>query len=196
MATPKISDTQPRNQYGRLPGDEQLIVRFIQEAIEDESTSAETGVVSYKDEVFVDIVIPGNNTLKVYDIANEQHKFRFLREWEAYQAGQRVDISGTPLKQWPQISAGQVRTLAGMNVFSVEQLAAVGDAQIARVQMSTLKHKAKAWLAAQEGQASIMKTQAELEKRDAEIESLKKQVALIAQATTAAKPITATKTKE
>jgi hypothetical protein len=190
----QITDTQVRNQYGRLPGDENLIVRFMQEAVEDDTATAETGVVSYKDEVFVDIIIPGNNTLKVYDIANDQHKFRFIREWEAYQAGQRVDVSGTPLKQWPQISAGQVRTLASMNVHSVEQLAAVSDAHIARVQMSTLKHKAKAWLEAQAGQASLMKTQAELERRDAEIEALKKQVAAIAASTV--KPITAAKTKE
>lgn len=192
----QFADTQIRNTYGRLPGDEQLIVRFIQEAVEDEQATAETGVVSYKDEVFVEIIIPGNNHLRIHEIANAQHKFRFVREWEAFERGSKIELVGTPLKQWPQISAGQARTLASMNVYSVEQLAAVSDAQIARVQMSTLKHKARAWLDAQEGQASLMKTQAELEKRDAEIEALKKQVALIAQATTAAKPITATKTKE
>lgn len=191
----QFADTQTRNQYGRLPGDEQLIVRFIQEAVEDESTTAETGIVSYKDVAFVEIIVPGNNSLKIHEVANAQHKFRFVREWEAFENGSKIEIVGTPLKQWPQVSAGQVRTLASMNIHSVEQLAAVADANIARVQMSTLKHKAKAWLDAQEGQASIMKTQAELEKRDAEIESLKKQVAAIAAATTA-KPITATKTKE
>lgn len=192
----QFADTQPRNEYGRLPGDEQLIVRFIQEAVEDEQATAETGVVSYKDVEFVEIIVPGNNSLKIHEVANAQHKFRFVREWEAFERGSKIEIVGTPLKQWPQVSAGQVRTLASMNIHSVEQLAAVGDANIARVQMSTLKHKARAWLDAQEGQASLMKTQAELEKRDAEIESLKKQVALIAQATTAAKQITATKTKE
>ncbi len=172
----KFNDTQVRNQFGRLPGDERSVVRFVQEAVEDDAKTAATGIVSYKDVVFVHIVIPGNKDLVIYDYATDRHKFRFPREWEAFEKGQRIDVEGTPLKMWPQISAGQVRTLANLNIHSVEQLAEVADGLIARVNMASLKHKAKAWLDAQAGQASIMKHQSEIERRDAEIAKMKEQL--------------------
>ena len=85
---------------------------------------------------------------------------------------------------WPQASAGQVRTLASMNIHSVEQLAQVSDQHIARVNMSSLKHKANAWLEAQAGQASIMRHQAEKEATDRQIAELKQQLAEIKTAQT------------
>lgn len=175
----KFNDNVLRNQYGRLPGDEQLIVKFLTEPVEDEAATAASGVVSYKDVEFVHITVPGNHSVVIHTEANDQHKFRFIREYEAFQKGSKIEVDGTPLKVWPQVSAGQVRTLASMNIHSVEQLAQVSDQHISRVNMSTLKHKAIAWLDAQAGQASIMKHQAEKEATDRQIAELKQQLAEI-----------------
>lgn len=169
----RFNDNTNRDRYGRLPGDENLIVKFMHEAVEDEAKTAASGVVSYKDVEFVHIIIPGNKNLVIHDIANEQHKFRFIREYEAFKNGQHIDIEGTPLKMWPQISTAQCQTLASINVYSVEQLAEVADSFISRLNLSSLKYKAKAWLDSQAGQASVMKHQSELEARDREINAVK-----------------------
>ena len=177
-----------RNNFGRIAGDENLIVKFFTEPELDVDKTRETGIQTYRDSVFVSIDIPGNKTLSICTHANELHKERFLREYEAFEKGNRQDLEGFPLKVWAQVSSGQVRTLAGINVFTVEQLAQLQDSFAIRYQLQTLKQKAILFLDAQKAEASIAKHQDELAARDAEIAEICRQLEFVMLNTTMKAP--------
>jgi hypothetical protein len=80
---------------------------------------------------------------------------------------------------WAQVSNGQVKTLSGINVFTVEQLAQLQDSFAIRFQLQTLKQKAILFLDAQKAEASIAKHQEELAARDAEIAEIRKQLQFV-----------------
>ena len=168
-----------RNSFGRIAGDENLIVKFFTEPELDVNKTLETGIQTYRDSVFVSIDIPGNKTLSICTHASELHKERFMREYEAFEKGNRQDLDGFPVKLWAQVSTGQVKTLAGINVFTVEQLAQLQDSFAIRYQLQTLKQKAILFLDAQKAEASIAKHQEELAARDAEIAEIRRQLQFV-----------------
>jgi hypothetical protein len=169
----------PRNSFGRIAGDENLIVKFFTEPELDVDKTRETGIQTYRDTAFISIDIPGNKTLSICTHANELHKERFMREWQAFEQGNSQNLEGYPIKMWAQVSTGQVKTLAGINVFSVEQLAQLQDSFAIRYQLQTLKQKAILFLDAQKAEASIARHQEELAARDAEIAEIRKQLEFV-----------------
>lgn len=174
-------DNSLRDSFGRLEGDAGLNVSFSADAVRDDEASEATGIETFRDEVFITIVPPGNPFLRIHTIATAQHKRRFPREWEAFSQGQRLELVGTPLSEWPQITTSQVRNLAAQNIYTVEQLASMSDGLTTRLGMSTLKVKAQVFLEAQKGQASLSRQAEALAARDREIEAMKREIELMRQ---------------
>lgn len=62
---------------------------------------------------------------------------RFPREWAAFQRGELGGSSGTLLVDWDRIEPGDVRRLELQGLKTVEQLAHVGDHQLANLGMGS-----------------------------------------------------------
>jgi len=85
---------------------------------------------------FIRITFAGN-TQTVFDQpvnfvnspTQPSHPKRFPREWQAYQEGQII-AGGTPLASWSALSPGDVKKFAGVNVYTVENLADVSDGNL------------------------------------------------------------------
>ena len=95
---------------------------------------------------FVRINIPGDNTVVIDTQAEEQHKRRFARQWQAY--SQLKDLNGTPIADWDEIHEGMKKELAYQGFRFIEQLAMAPDSAFTRIMGGvTLRSKAQTYLA-------------------------------------------------
>jgi len=162
---------------GRYAMDTKLFVTFKREPVLNDDKSAEAGRPIYDEDDFVTIVIPGNRNATFVSRVTNDVKRRFESKWKRYAAGLEQTQSGTPLEQWPQMSVSMVATLKAMNVYSVEQLAEMSDGDAQSIMGNfALRQRAKVFLEAAKGEAVNAKMEAQLEKRDEEINALKAQM--------------------
>lgn len=95
----------------------------------------------------------------------------------AWKQGQETPANGTPLEAWPALNSAQVKVLREQHYRSVEDVAAMTDAEIPRIRLPgvrQLRDMARAYVEAKKGQAHIEKALAE---RDAEIADLRNTIA-------------------
>lgn len=86
----------------------------------------------------------GEDKHEFFGPVNEQIQARFPQEWDAFQRGARVAESGTPIENWPARTRGEIRTLKGLNFYTVEDVASASDAAIQRYGMGGQKLRADA----------------------------------------------------
>lgn len=132
----------------------------------------------YDDVEYVEIARPGDRLERTDMPVTNKERARFRKHYQAFKDGQKEITSGTPLERWPLIQAHQVEELRHFNVRSVEQLALMPDGNIPSVgNISRLKKQAVDFLEVAKGNAPSVQLRVELEKRDGEIETLKRQMA-------------------
>lgn len=162
----------PRNEL-----DKKLYVQFYKRAVMNATKSDAEGRPIFDERDFVRILVPGSKD--VLDVrADQQYINRFPTQWQKYQNQQQQAVSGTPLEAWPALSVGMVAELKALNVYTVEQLAALSDSAGQKMQaFHMLKQRAQAFLDAAAGDSKNSQLAAELQRRDEEIDILKKQMA-------------------
>lgn len=106
---------------GDTTGDEILDVSFFEQEI--------GGVM--RD--CIHIKVPGDKTVEVKAVVNDQYKRRFARKWEAYKNMQAID-TGTPIAEWEEINEGLKREFAYQGFRFIEQVAGAPDSAFARIQ--------------------------------------------------------------
>ena len=161
--------------------DKKLFVVFHRGYEVNEAKSVEAGRPVHDDIDLCTIRVPGQRDSVVHKV-DHSLKQRFPRQWAAYQANADQAGSGTILSELPWLTPAQVADLRAVNVRTVEQLADMPDSN-AHVMMGFhgLKQRAQAYLDAAKGAAPMLKLQAELESRDAQIAQLQATVAELAQ---------------
>ncbi len=127
--------------------DEQLLVKFYTHAELSQYKSVKDGVPIHDDVVMIEVVQPGEKD-PVRVLADEFHKRRFPKQWEAFKAGQDQLESGTPLNLLFPGAPSTILQLKQFNVFTVQQLAGLSDSAMNNIPMGrSLADKAKAYLA-------------------------------------------------
>lgn len=123
---------------------------------------------------------PGERDETVVE-ATEFHKITHPRQWRAFEEGRQADAEGTPLAVLFPSAPEIVEHLRGMRVFTVEMLADISEEGLRRLGMGARewKQKAQALMDKSAASAPMREMEAELQKRDAEIDVLKAQVALL-----------------
>lgn len=108
----------------------------------------------------------------------------YKRLYEGWKAEGEIPVNGTPLRNWPMLTPAQVKTLTGLKLLSVEDLAVANEETISRMGMGgrALKDKAVAWLRAQGSDAGkqaeeVVDLRMRLERADAQNETLAQAVA-------------------
>lgn len=153
--------------------DRKLFVVFHKGFVMNEAKSLEAGRPVHDDVDMITIRVPGQRDSVVHRV-NYTHQQRFPRQWAAFKLNTEQIGTGTRLSEVPWLTPAQIADLKASNIQTVEQLAEMADAN-AHVFMGFhgLKQRAQAYLDAAAGAAPALKLQAELEKRDAEIDELK-----------------------
>ena len=178
--------------------DSRLYVEFTMEAIHQTAKSEEEGRPIFKDVPHVRIHFPGDRTKQIFrpvkfddDHQGPADLRRFPQQWRAFEAQQEQVQTGTPIEQWGPLTKSQAMEFKAMHIHTVEQLAGIADSNLTWLGARDLRDKAVAWLAQAESGKESVRLTAELAKRDADIEELKRQVkelAALAQARSPGKP--------
>lgn len=158
------------------PGDKGLNVTFKMHSHFSDVQTREQGRPIFEMKEYILILIPGDTTSSVFRPAFEHDHIRFPEQYLRFKAGQEQAI-GTPLTEWTQITRAQVDELAFFRISTIEQLAAVSDANCQRFMgLSQLRDKASKYLVHLREEAPMLKVQAELEQRDQQIKTQADQI--------------------
>lgn len=143
--------------------DRPAYVRFQRRPLEDRAASTSEGRYVAKDVDFVLVTPPYSRDVfeQVADDWLAQMKKdamngrlpqdwyeRYVESYERWKKGEELPLNGTPIKSWPVISPAQQKNLVGLNILTVEDLAAANDEGRRRIGMGAqdLCDKAKSWL--------------------------------------------------
>lgn len=163
--------------------DSRLYVEFTLEAIKQEAKSEEEGRPIFKDVPYIRIHFPGDKTKQIFrpvkmedDNMGPADPMRFPKQWDAFKNQQAQVQTGTPIEEWAPITRSQAMELKAMHIHTVEQLAGISDANLTWLGARELRDKADVWLKQAESGKEAVHLQTELEKRDAQIEDLQRQI--------------------
>jgi hypothetical protein len=128
------------------PMERPVIAQFYVQAVKLEFESAKQGRPIFKDQEFVAIIIPGIHGTSSHQPVNDEHRERWPKEYAAFKAGQEAPTEGTPLADWPNsaMTRSLVEELAYYNVRTVEQLATLDEAALARIGLGAQQLRATA----------------------------------------------------
>lgn len=172
FAAPRV-DRNGQVTYG---DDSSCWVEFRKEPEHRLALSEQAGRPIYEDVDYIRIQFPGDKTKIVDRPVKEEDKYRFSRQWEAFQkTGQNV-TSGTPLKEWPILTRSQIQELSTFGIFTVEQLASTSDGNMNFLGARDLIEKAKLWLDKAKGGSQVEKVAAENASLKADLEAMKEQI--------------------
>jgi len=140
-----------------------LYVQFYTDALEFKALSEKEGRPIFKDVPFVRIIVPGDMNNIIERVADDTDKQRFPNAWARYQNTESKATEGTPLEQWPQITRSLLKECKYFEIHTVEALSNISDAHVAKLGMgfADLRTKAKTWLDAAAGSATITAQAAE-----------------------------------
>lgn len=160
-------------------GNTDLIVSFYMEAEYQTGESETQGRPIYKDVPYIWIRFPGDKTRERKRRAKPADKHEWPRQWAAFESQTEEVHEGTPIEEWGPVSRSLALNLKGMNIFTVENLAAVPDASLHNLGHGarTLRDKAQSWLKATEGSAEVMALRKQNEDLKADLELMKQQIA-------------------
>lgn len=131
MSTPAefLPDTDWKTQSPdqRYAADAALYVQFHVKAVMNEHASKEAERMIFTDTLYIRIMVPGDKHSIVDRPATADDKKRFGRYLDAFKNGLEMEDQGTPLTVVPWLSPSQVEEYKYFNIYTVEQLAEVGD---------------------------------------------------------------------
>lgn len=158
------------------PGDEKLWVKFAKQSHFNDVKSREEQRPCFEMRDYVTIMVPGDQTNIVNRPIRESDKFRFPKQWAAYQNGQSQE-QGYPLTEWAQVSRAQCDELAYFKIKTVESLAHLPDNLAQKFPgISQLRDKARAYLEERKTAAPVDKLRGEIAKRDETINAMQAQM--------------------
>lgn len=150
---------------------------FYLKTVKDPARSADAGRPIHASVEYIKIRVPGSRD-EVDRPSRPEDYTRFSPAYAAFKAGDKEQVTGTPLKVWPRISEPQVEDLRHLKIYTVEQLASVADSNLQALGPGgrSLRDEAKAFLELAAGAAPLSRMQAALDKRDEEVAALRQQV--------------------
>ena len=159
-------------------GDENLLVRFFIDAVEDTAETAKQGRKIFKDVEWIDIRIPGSRDAVIRPVrpkGPQNDIDRFPRHYSLFKAriGNDEQVVGTPLAAWPWqgMTRSRVEELKFLNIRTVEQLAGMSDSLGMKIMgYHGMKQAAQAFLESTKATAPLLRLQALLDKALLKIE--------------------------
>ncbi len=125
----------------------------------DKDATEERGRPIYKDVEWITLYIAGDNKNIISRKLSDYDRRRFRDQYRAWQSEQEVPEHGTPLEEWPALSASIIRELKHLHIKTVEALADLNDGQLQNLGPGAfkLRAQAQAFLEASEDTAAAQK---------------------------------------
>jgi hypothetical protein len=160
------------------PGDGSNHPRFFIDSVQDPVASERMGRLICRDEERVEIIMPGNPHTRPVSRVTDEHRQRWPQEYAAFKAGIEMSPEGTPLEEWSMLKRSQVMELKSLGFKTVEHIRDMDDHAIQRIGMGgrNLKQAAEVFLDDANRVALVSQQQAELDRKNEEIDLLRRQV--------------------
>jgi len=154
---------------------------FFLEPVQDFAATEREGRVVYVHKERVRIHIAGDPLSAATHPVDKGIIARFREQYEKWKRDKTEGAhEGTPLSKWPMATPLMIKEMENLNIFSIEDLAAVSDANVSNfTEGRAIREKAIAWLETAKDAAASMRYAAEAQRLRDEMEELKKQVALL-----------------
>jgi hypothetical protein len=165
--------------YDHRDPDAQLVATFHLRGFQNDAKTIKAGRPIYDDIEICEIRVPGSREVKVFPAVEFSHwgdnvdgrqvkvtyAERFARQYRQFKEHAAQTKSGTPLSHAPFLTDGRRATLRAMNIYTVEQLAAVEGAELKNLGPDgrEFKNKAVEFLTDAERGAPNSQLMAELE---------------------------------
>lgn len=157
-----------------------LRVRFFKDEIKDEAATKQEGRPIYKSVEMVEIKIPGDKDNVVVRKVGEADRERFPAAYAKFKRGDAVQVVGTPLRRWGLMEPAEARGYEEAGVITVEQLAALSDANCQKLRGSLAdRQKARDYLEMAKDMAPVAAARAEADALRAQVEALREQIAAL-----------------
>ena len=183
MSSVLASDANNPQFVGAHNPDAALVVKFYSKAVHQPFKSEKEGRPIYEDVDYIQIFTPGNQLNIIDTPVRTEHRARFAQQWAHYQAGKGSGMEmGTPVNQWPFLSAAQAEEFRAVKFFTVEQLANAAAVQLQSLGMiggmnpMVIRERAKAFLGQAAAGAPAGAQAQELVEMKLKYEALEKQV--------------------
>jgi hypothetical protein len=128
---------------------------------------------------FVRILIAGDGLAEASAPVDDAVRERFADEYAAWKENREQAHQGYSLEEWPPLFGKQklINELEGANIFSVQDVASVSDANLHCVaHLRELREKAKAWLSDKESHAVTDELAATIASQAARIEAMEREM--------------------
>lgn len=151
-----------------------VIPRFYMAAVEDEAASKREGRPIFTEVEMVEVMIPGDRLSRPVFPVEDKHRERWPQAYEAFKRKQSVAQTGMPIEMWPQVTAPRALELKAVGVFTVEALAGLPDGMVSNIGADgrQLREKARAYLDAASGGATVAEQAAEIARLRDMVEAL------------------------
>lgn len=182
------TDVANTNFVGATNPDAALHVRFYSRPVINNWETNLQGHPIFEDRVYVEIMTPGNQLNIIDRPLREEDKSRFPMHWAHWNNTHGADgqIVGTPLSQWPLLTAAQAETLKYLKFFTVESIALCSDQQLQSMGIGTgvhspvdLRNRARTYLQVAKDESFAHRQSLELQKRDELIAEQGKQLTVM-----------------
>ena len=153
---------------------------FYLKAIQDEDKTKAEGRPIHKMVEYVKIEVGGDRFNVVDRPARDEHRQKYALAYKAFKEDKDQDsAAGTLLSATGLIDPSRIEDLKYFKVRTVEQYASVPDGNLGALGMGALNERKKCrdYIELSKGNAPMLKLNAEIEKREAQIELLTKQLA-------------------
>jgi len=102
-------------------------VEFYERAVPDPDADSDTP--AYKKAIYVRKKIPNSRNV-VDQPMKAEDKLKYAELWRQFEAGEETKIDGWLIEQWPRVDVAQVESLKARNIYTVEMLAEMSDANL------------------------------------------------------------------
>jgi hypothetical protein len=174
--------------------------RFYSAAVLNETKSKEAGRPIFDEHELVEFLIPGDRLTRPVALANERpngagptYAELYPEEYAAFKRGEQRAASGTPLEQWPnpRMTKARVAELKAVNIFSVEDVAGLSDAQLQGIGIGAreMRTDAQAYIEAAKSGAANAAAAAENADLRGQLAAMQEQIAKLMAGTTKEKAL-------
>jgi hypothetical protein len=160
------------------------IVVFYKRVKEEKERSLREGRPIFKEVIHMKI-IQGADSLLVWDQpVRPQDKEKYAAQWERWNRTNENRIPGTPIEAWPVLSDTQKASIKALNIWTIEQFAALPDSAGMRIMgFNELRKKAQFFVEGIKDAELMNQVRAEadekLKAQQAQIDALMAQVKLM-----------------
>lgn len=152
--------------------DAQLLVKFFNHPQISKFKSDAAGLPIYDDVEMVSVIQPGEKE-EIKILAQDFHRRRFPKQYEAFKKGLEQTAGGTPLDHLFPSEPSTVVNLKAFNIFTIQQLAAISDSAMIQIPMGrSLVDRARAYLSSAGQGQNFHAMQAAMQKQIDELKAM------------------------